>query len=71
MMIHFVIKYHNDTTYELSTASGITFGKDIGDAVTRVVNWFGRDNLINLQFYPLEEVLYDEDLKIINESSNT
>ena len=63
MLIRYEIEYWNEIDEEDSTEKGLTSGNDFGEAVNRIVEYYGEDNVYSLKVYECEEVLCDEEIK--------
>lgn len=62
MLIRYKIEYWNEISGVLEQECGITSGTDLGDGVNRIVDWYGKDNIVSVEVYELMEVLPDEEL---------
>lgn len=64
MLVHYKIKYFDECEkpkFIKRIANGITFGKTIGDATDRAINWYGKENVISIEVYQCEDILDNYD----------
>ena len=59
-MFRFNVSWWDET--EKCEEKGIVHGTDYGDAANRLVNYFGRANIISLELYELNDILIDEEV---------
>ena len=41
---------------------GIVHGTDYGDAANRLVDYYGREHIISIELYELDDIVTDEDV---------
>ena len=45
MFIHYKVKYFDEVDFQEMEEEGITSGKDISDAVGRICDYYGKNNM--------------------------
>lgn len=63
MLIRYEIEFWDEINEKDSIEKGLTSGKDFGEAVNRITNYYGKDNVYSIKVYECEEVLCDEEIK--------
>lgn len=62
-MFRFEVEFWNEESpYEPVIEKGIAAGATYGEAVNRVVEYYGQENIIKVKVYELDTVLIDENL---------
>lgn len=62
-MFRYKVKYWDEDDKVERNDSGIAAGPDYSDAVKRIVKFYGRDCIIELTIYELEDVVMEDELK--------
>lgn len=65
MMFHYTVEYWDDYEKEEKTESGVIASVDMGSAVNRVVEFYGKENIGSVSIYELEDVLTYDELDVI------
>ena len=55
MLVKYEVKYFDSFGDKDTTDRGISYGDDLGDAVMRICNDYGAENVISVKIEPLEE----------------
>ncbi len=56
MLIHYLADYHNKFTNLKEKEEGITFGNTLGEGANKVVDFYGKDYIITVEVYKMEDV---------------
>lgn len=62
MMIRAKVEYFDELDARDSTDYIVVSGKTAGKCIDRIYNFYGKDAIIKISFYELEDVLLDDDL---------
>ena len=60
-MFRFEVSFWEEDTNKITRETGIVGGADYGAAANRVVEYYGRKNVIDIKLYELDDILVDED----------
>lgn len=63
MLIHFKIKAIDEDTYNSYEDEGFTYGETLNQAVARLEQWYGTENICELQVDQFEDVINFDELK--------
>lgn len=63
MLVRYEIEFWDEIDEVDKIEKGLSTGKDLGEAVNRITNYYGKNNVISIKVYECEEVLCDEELK--------
>jgi len=61
-MYHYYVEFWDELDQKNRSDSGLTWGATYGDAANRVVEYYGRDNVISVQLSEWESVVPEEDV---------
>ena len=62
MMIYYKIHYLNED-YSSKVEQGIaTSSSTIGDAINQICEYYGEDNIINIEFYRIEDIIPQQEI---------
>lgn len=56
MLIHYLAEYHDEFTNVKEKEEGITFGNTLGEGTDKVVDFYGKDYIIAVEVYEMEDV---------------
>ena len=62
MIVRYNVKFWDSDESVTREEGGITVGKDYGEAVNRIVDFYGKEDIISLSVYACDDILTDEDL---------
>lgn len=63
MLVRYKIRYWDEIEHDIHNERGLTIGENLGDAVNRICDWYGKTNVSEISVYECEEVLVDEEIK--------
>ena len=63
MLVRYEIEFWDEIDEEVRIEKGLSAGKDLGEAVNRITNYYGKNNVNSIKVYECEEVLCDEEIK--------
>lgn len=63
MLVRYEIEFWDEIDEEVRIEKGLSAGKDLGESVNRITNYYGKNNVISIKVYECEEVLCDEEIK--------
>ena len=63
MLVKYEIEFWDEIDEVDKIEKGLSTGKDLGEAVNRITNYYGKNNVISIKVYECEEVLCDEEIK--------
>lgn len=62
-MFAYCIEYVNEENpIETLNETGVVCGVDYGEATNRVVEFYGRENILSIKIYECEDVLTEDDV---------
>lgn len=70
MIIRYEVDYWDEILNDQSTDYGLASGKTIGDAVNKVSDYYGEENVCALRVYQCEDVLCDDEILTLDLHSN-
>lgn len=63
-MFRYEINYWDEDMQESATEKGIVSAATYGGAAEKIVSYYGKDNIIDIRLYELEDILTDEDVQL-------
>ena len=63
MLVRYEIQFWDEIDEIDKIEKGLSTGKDLGESVNRITNYYGKNNVISIKVYECEEVLCDEEIK--------
>ena len=63
MLVRYNIKYWDEMERAILNEQGLTTGENLGNAVNKICDWYGANNVHEITVYECEEVLIDEEIK--------
>ena len=63
MLVRYEIEFWNEIDGTNRIGKGFSTGKNLGEAVNCITNYYGKNNVISIKVYECEEVLCDEEIK--------
>ena len=61
-MFRFEVNWWDGDFNEISNEKGIVAAVDYGTAANRLVEEYGKENIVDIKLYELEDVLVDEEI---------
>jgi hypothetical protein len=61
-MFRFEVNWWDKDFNDMSNEKGIVAAADYGAAANRVVEYYGKENVVDIKLYELEDVLVDEEI---------
>ena len=61
-MFRFEVNYWNQFTTEPSVEKGFVCASDYGEAANKVIEYYGKDSVVDIKLCELEDVLTDDDI---------
>lgn len=65
MLVRYKVQYWDEIEHSIQNEQGFVVGENLGNAVNRVCDWYGKTNISEISVYECEEVLTDEEIRDI------
>ncbi len=64
-MFKFRVEFWDEEAQDCLFENGITDGKDYGEAANRVTDYYGRDNIVNMELEELNNIIISDEVEHI------
>jgi len=61
-MYRYEVNFWDEDNREPVLEKGLVAGSDYGEATNRLAGYYGKDNIIDIKIYELEDIIIDEDI---------